>query len=219
MPLLYGEGEKAFQRLQEEIIKTSIDLSIFAWEDSRSIDPRSVDPRQHFYRGFLACCPQEFEACGKLKFLARAGPSNPCSITNHGVSIRLHLREVDKRDQLYFADLDTQHSFYRPVGIYLKRLSKTGDQFARVCFGVSPVIENALALSVALTHTLISRFATGPVKEQVFVPTKLSPSGLPQDHPIFAVSRFHVDTQFISLPKSSITCECMTPGAFKFDGD
>ncbi|KAH7355012.1 heterokaryon incompatibility protein-domain-containing protein, partial [Rhexocercosporidium sp. MPI-PUGE-AT-0058] len=31
MPLLYGEGSKAFLRLQEEIIKRSNDLSIFAW--------------------------------------------------------------------------------------------------------------------------------------------------------------------------------------------
>jgi Heterokaryon incompatibility protein (HET) len=31
MPMLYGEGEKAFRRLQEEIIKRSDDHSIFAW--------------------------------------------------------------------------------------------------------------------------------------------------------------------------------------------
>lgn len=31
MPMLYGEGAKAFIRLQEEIIKESRDLSIFAW--------------------------------------------------------------------------------------------------------------------------------------------------------------------------------------------
>ncbi|KAF2758398.1 HET-domain-containing protein, partial [Pseudovirgaria hyperparasitica] len=31
MPLLYGEGKKAFRRLQEEIIKSSLDHSIFAW--------------------------------------------------------------------------------------------------------------------------------------------------------------------------------------------
>jgi hypothetical protein len=31
MPLLYGEEERAFTRLQEEIIRTSLDLSIFAW--------------------------------------------------------------------------------------------------------------------------------------------------------------------------------------------
>ncbi|KAI6095833.1 heterokaryon incompatibility protein-domain-containing protein, partial [Pisolithus croceorrhizus] len=31
MPMLYGEGKKAFQRLQLEIIRTSTDHSIFAW--------------------------------------------------------------------------------------------------------------------------------------------------------------------------------------------
>ncbi|KAF2098426.1 hypothetical protein NA57DRAFT_65911 [Rhizodiscina lignyota] len=31
MPLLYGEGEGAFIRLQEEIMKSSVDQSIFAW--------------------------------------------------------------------------------------------------------------------------------------------------------------------------------------------
>ena len=31
IPLIYGEGEQAFQRLQEEIIKRSTDHTIFAW--------------------------------------------------------------------------------------------------------------------------------------------------------------------------------------------
>lgn len=36
IPLLYGEGERAFRRLQEEIIRTSDDESILAWTS----DPR-----------------------------------------------------------------------------------------------------------------------------------------------------------------------------------
>ncbi|KAF2993357.1 hypothetical protein E8E13_001411 [Curvularia kusanoi] len=32
MPLLYGEGARAFHRLQEEIMKTSTDMSIFMWQ-------------------------------------------------------------------------------------------------------------------------------------------------------------------------------------------
>jgi hypothetical protein len=32
MPLIYGEGKRAFVRLQEEIIKVSDDHSIFAWK-------------------------------------------------------------------------------------------------------------------------------------------------------------------------------------------
>ncbi|KAK5167078.1 uncharacterized protein LTR77_007808 [Saxophila tyrrhenica] len=42
IPFLYGEGRRAFPRLQEEIVRTSADQSIFAWdvgEDSSS-DPR-----------------------------------------------------------------------------------------------------------------------------------------------------------------------------------
>ena len=31
MPMLYGEEGKAFRRLQEEIIKSTADFSIFAW--------------------------------------------------------------------------------------------------------------------------------------------------------------------------------------------
>ncbi|KAK4503851.1 hypothetical protein PRZ48_004766 [Zasmidium cellare] len=31
LPLIYGEGERAFVRLQEEIIRSSVDHSIFAW--------------------------------------------------------------------------------------------------------------------------------------------------------------------------------------------
>ena len=34
MPLIYGEGTKAFMRLQEEIIQRSTDQTIFAWTDS-----------------------------------------------------------------------------------------------------------------------------------------------------------------------------------------
>jgi hypothetical protein len=42
MPMLYGEGEKAYQRLQEEIIKSSseVDHSILAWANPSS-DPAS----------------------------------------------------------------------------------------------------------------------------------------------------------------------------------
>jgi hypothetical protein len=52
MPMLYGEGENAFQRLQEEIIKSDPDDSILAW--SAEIQDNSV------FRGALARSPQEF---------------------------------------------------------------------------------------------------------------------------------------------------------------
>ncbi|KAI1460038.1 HET-domain-containing protein [Annulohypoxylon moriforme] len=39
MPLLYGEGDKAFRRLQEEIIRRSTDQTIFVWGFSDNLEP------------------------------------------------------------------------------------------------------------------------------------------------------------------------------------
>ncbi|KAI1204191.1 HET-domain-containing protein [Annulohypoxylon truncatum] len=58
MPLLYGEGKKAFIRLQEEIIRSSHDLSIFAWKADVS------DLRR--FRGLMANSPAEFKGCQRL---------------------------------------------------------------------------------------------------------------------------------------------------------
>ncbi|KAI6082551.1 HET-domain-containing protein [Hypoxylon rubiginosum] len=58
MPLLYGEGKKAFTRLQEEIIRSSHDLSIFAWKAEGN------DLRR--FRGLMANSPAEFKGCQRL---------------------------------------------------------------------------------------------------------------------------------------------------------
>ncbi|KAI9773659.1 MAG: hypothetical protein M1840_006933 [Geoglossum simile] len=44
MPLIYGEGAKAFRRLQEEIIKRNNDLSIFAWNTPQSREQQFLSP-------------------------------------------------------------------------------------------------------------------------------------------------------------------------------
>ncbi|EXF73095.1 HET domain-containing protein [Colletotrichum fioriniae PJ7] len=55
MLMIYGEGAKAFQRLQEEIAKSTDDLSLFAWV--------AVDEVQR-YRGIFAKDLAEFTFCG-----------------------------------------------------------------------------------------------------------------------------------------------------------
>ncbi len=57
MPLLYGEGDRAFLRLQEEILKSSDDHSLFAWRSSKSWP--GID--DNTYCGLLAHHPAEFE--------------------------------------------------------------------------------------------------------------------------------------------------------------
>lgn len=67
MPLIYGEGKKAFLRLQEEIIKTVDDQSIFAWTI-----PKPMYDTSYFY-GLLAESPSAFRYTGrKVSLLARS---------------------------------------------------------------------------------------------------------------------------------------------------
>jgi hypothetical protein len=48
MPLLYGEGKKAFRRLQEEIMKANpMDHTLFAWGKIVDVPKRQItDPLQ-----------------------------------------------------------------------------------------------------------------------------------------------------------------------------
>lgn len=87
MPLLYGEGRKAFRRLQEEIVKAmgSSDHSIFAF-------PRGSMPDRD--SDFLSCTPNVFRHSGTVWTIRRYGTSE-CSITNRGLCMTVRLKEDD----------------------------------------------------------------------------------------------------------------------------
>ncbi|KAK5656785.1 hypothetical protein OQA88_4333 [Cercophora sp. LCS_1] len=83
MPMLYGEGERAFIRLQEEIIKYSTDFSLFAWRQDRG------DNRKR--RGILSCHPQEFRHlndCSSLTHTLSQVEEEEAVITNKGLRIQ-----------------------------------------------------------------------------------------------------------------------------------
>jgi len=63
MPMLYGEGKKAFHRLQLEIIRTSNDQSIFAWCCHRCAKVRTGS--------ILADDPSFFRDCDKMELINR----------------------------------------------------------------------------------------------------------------------------------------------------
>ncbi|KAF2820201.1 HET-domain-containing protein [Ophiobolus disseminans] len=123
MPLLYGEGRKAFIRLQEEIIKRSTDHSIFTWKD--------VHATQTAFRSLLARSPAEFENC---KGVVSLSSSVPFAITNLGMSILLPLEPVDVfNPNEYLAVLNCaseQNGKY--FAIRLRRTSPKSNQFTRV---------------------------------------------------------------------------------------
>ncbi|CAN9140993.1 unnamed protein product [Alternaria alternata] len=78
MPLIYGEGKRAFLRLQEEIIKRNNDLTIFAWDNvSRS---RRWDDLVEV----LATSPAAFAGSADLQNIS-TGLGPEFSITNRGL--------------------------------------------------------------------------------------------------------------------------------------
>ncbi|KAL8406652.1 hypothetical protein RB596_005215 [Gaeumannomyces avenae] len=79
MPMLYGMGKRAFLRLQEEIIKDTNDLSIFAW-----IDQSLSEDTEH---GVLADSPSAFKGCSNLIFSEGVTFTGSFSITNGGLRI------------------------------------------------------------------------------------------------------------------------------------
>ncbi|KAI0763563.1 heterokaryon incompatibility protein-domain-containing protein [Trametes elegans] len=83
MPTLYGEGRLAFRRLQEEIMKNSIDSSLFAWGPCKS-DARLTDTQPselavvqettidaHCPESFIfAPAPSAFRKCGATYYIS-----------------------------------------------------------------------------------------------------------------------------------------------------
>lgn len=115
-PMLYGEGYRAFTRLQEEIMKQSEDYTIFAWK-SRSSD--SVR------RGILAHCPDEFESSLRTQERTQdtaqvltkyTTPEHqlhiPTALTSRGLTIGLPLlrQDVNENDIPDLSDLTLSSS-------------------------------------------------------------------------------------------------------------
>ncbi|KAF2256584.1 HET-domain-containing protein, partial [Trematosphaeria pertusa] len=78
LPLLYGEGgERAFIRLQEEIMKESNDLTLFAWSSEG----------EQCCRGLLARSPREFASAGDIHSKTDVNKNPEFTLTNKGLRI------------------------------------------------------------------------------------------------------------------------------------
>jgi hypothetical protein len=83
LPLLYGEGTKAFRRLQEEIIRTTPDLTIFAWRFQQT-EPGPLD--RTIVTGVLASDPSLFWDAGKIGRLQDVGETE-FTVSNQGIRL------------------------------------------------------------------------------------------------------------------------------------
>ncbi|KAK1751421.1 hypothetical protein QBC47DRAFT_391764 [Echria macrotheca] len=78
IPMLYGEGNRAFIRLQEEIIKESNDLSLFAWTTK-------VTSQKHW--GILALSPKDFASCSDIELWDDPMYNDEFAVTSKGVRV------------------------------------------------------------------------------------------------------------------------------------
>ena len=99
MPLLYGEGNKAFIRLQLEILSRSDDESIFAWANPRS----DWTPRP----GLLAETPESFAGCGQIRRGDFDSDRPPHFMTNKGLQMQLLLQPRQVPDHMPSTTGDT----------------------------------------------------------------------------------------------------------------
>ncbi|OQE17250.1 hypothetical protein PENSTE_c021G01308 [Penicillium steckii] len=122
MPLIYGERETAFIRLQEEIMRISDDHSMFAWESEDNDGFLAPSPS-----AFLHC--QDTVSCTPLKNRA-----SPLSMSGRGVHLEvrfigiglrglgmalLHCRKTGEEDDKYIA-------------VFVRDQDMTMEQFRRV---------------------------------------------------------------------------------------
>ena len=112
MPPLYGEGKKAFMRLQLEILKTSDDESIFVWCDEfREFYSQYGQPQ---LSGLLAYSPERFRDSGRIRAINPKDryksftlwKDNPFSMTNKGLHISLNLFPYDLKDGMFIVPLE-----------------------------------------------------------------------------------------------------------------
>jgi hypothetical protein len=120
MPMLYGERENAFLRLQEEVIRTTPDDSIFAWT--------AVEGSLSTYRGLLARSPSEF----RNSHLMSRG-NGTFANSNLGLRIDMVLipfLDETRDDELYLGLLKGLWGGKSLIAIVLRKLET--NKFARV---------------------------------------------------------------------------------------
>lgn len=222
MPMLYGEGDVAFTRLQQEIMRTSDDQSKFSWDlpgTSRQV-----------CTGALAMSPKAFLSCGSV-VRDSSVRRYPFSITNLGISVELSLirswyesivlvglncaRELRDRDD----PLDISPSgrtVYRRYRIWIFLQHVQNNIYQRVHLSASTVLLERLYPNTAqmTTSTLFIEIQKSPQYRQLPLPTPLVPAiSWPTQHPLFA-SGLMVTLGWGTIDRFNRYKQAFNPGQF-----
>ncbi|KAF2828992.1 HET-domain-containing protein [Ophiobolus disseminans] len=155
MAMMYGEGQKAFIRLQEHILSQSADLSIFLWTD--------LETNQK-HTGLFAPSPACFIEMRKVV----AEPTftqREFFLTNRGIRLKLGLT-WDTETGL--AILPVKHLFGasdKPAGIYLRRVGQ--DLFVRAHPQICPTVDAEKVYAVFTAAKTLTDFQSKSVAHNV----------------------------------------------------
>ncbi|KAE9994460.1 hypothetical protein EG327_010086 [Venturia inaequalis] len=155
MPLLYGEGMRAFTRLQEEIMKDSADHSLFAWT---AFDRTHNALNQDGMRGPLAVSPMEFRDARHVVPYPDLLGNAPYAMTNQGLRIDFPMYPYLERPGAWLAILDCYDGqLGRPLAVVIQQKNPRivgSKQYGRLLQPPGPVAVVAEMLGEAETKTI-----------------------------------------------------------------
>jgi hypothetical protein len=134
MPLLYGEGEKAFTRLQEEIMKDSEDQSLFTWRPTDATEVWDLDfvvpmsPDEGL--SIFARHPSEFAESSSVRPTSSRG--EPYTLTNKGVRMEIPILPLDRGLFLVILECNYEGYLGQQLSIVVQKLhGGSQNQFVR----------------------------------------------------------------------------------------
>jgi hypothetical protein len=118
MPMLYGEGPRAFYRLQLEIIRKTSEHSIFAWEPVQAVQ------KDWQLTTVLAPSPSFFQNAAHIKLVEQAKfqEATTHEVTNNG--LRITLQSISVGSDRVIGMLNCRDSLGARLGVWLERLGE-----------------------------------------------------------------------------------------------
>lgn len=167
MPMIYGEGEMAFHRMQEEIIRRMDDPTIFAWDPKEGAsDIISI----------LAPSPAPFEGFRKLMNSVGFNPPE-FTLTNKGVKIvnaRVHITQLRTNEiPQYLLVLNGGATGEKEAAkLYLRKVD--GNLFCRMNKPIklsSQLLECDMQVA-SITELYVADFCTFPITRSVILDSR-----------------------------------------------
>lgn len=101
----YGEGHRAFARLQEEILKSGSDHTIFAWgyDNDVNLSTLSHSPQLNYMSNILAESPDAFRGqhCRRMVNVERFHSQRKYEVSANSIDIELYVSGAAKKPEAY----------------------------------------------------------------------------------------------------------------------